>query len=410
MIMKKWGLVLCCILASVILFSGHLGESMAGNLDESSSEEYVDDTEQIALIEHLIACINAGDWQGWAECYAEEFREDRIALINDKKNYRSNVGVLTVSSAEINKIIRVDQEYILKSCPELEPYALSGKLECYSLEMDIKVKQPNDYFEDGISYQLAGLINVDGEWFVGAMIPCNELPPELETEKNNVSNSTNLRVEAIKENLYSNSVLYFPVESSLGTEQFTVNFDMPVRKNFLANNLNSKNANIPYLLEWREDAGMDHSVYCINDGNGEVVGAIGYTVCNSIIAGEKLLEDYRSPESISRLDSYSDVFLQEFPQEDYSCLNFNSGFIEVLKTDENVENITAITRSDPWPLYSHSDGKSNRSGMECIVIMSYEPTLGVFVVIELNPVYFSEMEIMDIAASLRIQRNQVDRN
>ncbi len=410
MIMKKWRLVLCCVLVSVIMLSGHLGESMAGNLDEGSPDEYVDDTEQIALIEHLIACINDGDWQGWAECYAEEFREDRIALINDKKNYRSNVGVLTVSSAEINKIIRVDQEYILKSCPELEPYALSGELVCYSLKMDIKVKQPNDYFEDGISYQLAGLINVDGEWFVGAMIPCTELPPELVTEKDNSLNSTNLRVEAIKENLYSNSVLYFPAESSLDTEQFTVNFDMPVRKNFLANNLNSKNANIPYLLEWREDAGMDHSVYCINDGNGEVVGAIGYTVCNSIIAGENLLEDYRSPESISRLDSYSDVFLQEFPQEDYSCLNFNSGFIEVLKTDENVENITAITRSDPWPLYSYSDGKSNRSGMECIVIMSYEPTLGVFVVIELNPVYFSEMEIMDIAASLRIQKNQVDRN
>lgn len=383
---------------------------MAGNLDEGSPDENTDDTAQIALIEHLIACINDGDWQGWAECYAEEFREDRIALINDMKNISSNVGVLTVSSAEINKIIRVDNEYILKSCPELEPYALSGVLECYSIEMDIEVKQPNDYFDNGISYQLAGLINIDGEWFFGAMIPCAELPLQFITEKDNSLNSTNLRVEAIKENQYTNSVLYFPAENDKTAEQFTVNFDMPIRKNFLANNLNSTNTNIPYLLEWRENAGRDHSVYCINDGNGQIVGAIGYTVCNSIIAGENLLEDYSSPESISRLDSYSDVFLQEFPQEDYSSLNFNSGFIEVLKTDENAENITAIARSDPWSLYSNSYGMSNRSGMEFIVIMSYEPTLGVFVVIELNPVYFSEMEVMDIAASLRIQRNQVDRN
>lgn len=409
MIMKKWGLVLCCILVSVILLSGYPGESMAG-LDENSSEEYGDDTEQIALIERLIACINAGDWQGWAECYAEEFREDRIALINDKKNYRNNVGVLTVSSAGINKIIRVGQEYILKSCPELEPYALSGELECYSVELNIEVKQANDYFDNGISYQLAGLINVDGEWFVGAMISCNELPPELESDNNQGIDSASLRMEAIKESLYTNSVLYFPAESSLDKERFTVNFDMPARKNFLANNLNSTNMNIPYLLEWREDSDMDHSVYCINDGNGEVVGAIGYTVCNSIIAGEKLLEDYRSPEAISRLYSYSDVFLQEFPQKDYSCMNFNAGFIEVMKTDENVENITAITRSNPWSLYSYDDGKTSRTGMECIVIMSYEPTLGVFVVMELNPVYFTEMEIMDIAASLSVDGSKTDRN
>lgn len=409
--MKKWRLVLCCVLVSAILLSGYLAGSMAGSENGgASTEEHENDAEQTALIERLIACINAGDWQGWAECYAAEFREDRIALINDKDSYRNNVGVLTVSSAEINKIIRVDQEYILRSCPELEPYAVNGQLECYSLELEIKVKQANDYFEDGICYQLAGLINVDGEWYVGAMISCNELPPELETDKSHALNSTNLRVEAIKESLYTNSVLYFPAESSLGTEQFTVNFDMPIRKNFLANNLNSTNMNIPYLLEWRENAERDHSVYCINDGNGEVVGAIGYTVCNSIIAGEKLLEDYRSPESISRLDSYSDVFLQEFPQEDYASLNFNSCFIEVLKTDDQAENITAITRSDPWSLYSYNDGKTYRSGTECIVIMSYEPTLGVFVVIELNPVYFTEMEIMDIAASLRIERNMVDRN
>lgn len=409
--MKKWRLVLCCILVSIVMLSGYLGGSMAGNLDEGSPDENVDNTAQMALIEHLIDCINNADWQGWAECYAEEFREDRFALINDTKNISNNVGVLTVSSAKVNKLIRVDNEYIIKSCPELEPYNVSGALECYSLEMDIEVKQPNDFFDNGISYQLVGLIKIDGKWFVGAMVSCAELPPELVTEKDNSFNTTILqRVEAIKETQYSNSVLYFPAESNKSTEQFTVNFDMPIRRNFLANNLNSTNTNIPYLLEWREDAGMDHSVYCINDGNGQIVGAIGYTVCNSIIAGEKLLEDYRTPESISKLDSYSDVFLQEFPQEDYSCLNFNSGFIEVLKTDESVDNITAITRSDPWSLYAHSDGTSNRSGMEFIVIMSYEPTLGVFVVIELNPVYFSEMEVMDIAASLRIQRNQVDRN
>lgn len=408
--MRKLRLIICCVLISAILFSGYLGESVIRSENAGSPAEYKDDTEQTALIERLIACINAGDWQGWAECYAEEFREDRTALINDKKNYDNNVGVLTVSSVEISKIIRVDQEYILKSCPELEPYAMSGELECYSLELDIKVKQANDYFDNGISYQLAGLINVDGEWYVGAMISCNELPPELEMEKRPPLDSNNLRVEAIKENLYSNLVLYFPAESSIDTEQFAVNFDMPVRKNFLANNLNSTNMNIPYLLEWRENTDMDHSVYFINDGNGEVVGAIGYTVCNSIIAGKNLLENYRSPDSISRLNSYGDVFLQEFPQEDYTCLNFNSGFIEVLKTDENVGNITAITRSNPWLLYSYDDEKPYRSGMECIVIMSYEPTLGVFVAIELNPVYFTEMEIMDIAASLRIDRNKMDRN
>lgn len=390
--MKKTRLILVIMLCvSMLLFVGIIDSS-------SENVEYKYD-EQIALIEHMIDCMNSGDWEGWAQCYAEEFRDDRQAFIGEALNYALNIGVLTVKHAEIIEINHVDNEIILKDCPKLESYAAEGRLECYSIKLDIEVVAANDYFTDGETTQLAGLVNVDGKWFVGAMI---RLPDDNNTEPSMEAGQPKNRVAAIKNSMYSNLMLYFSSEERDGADRITVEFGMPSRKKFLANSSGVININIPYLLEWRLDSTTDHSVYYINDGTGEIVGAIGYTLCNSKLYGESLLNEYSSTETLSKLDAYNDVFLQEFPQEKYSCLELNSYFIEVVKTDNETGNITAITRSNPWALYVDEDGNALRKGKECVVIMSYEPTFGVIIVIELNPVYFTGMEIMDIAASLKV--------
>ncbi len=350
-----------------------------------------------AAIERMVDCVNAHDWEGWAKCYAEEFRSDRLALINDALNMTHNIGILTVNHMEIIDSAEMSNEYILQNCPELSKYNREGRLKCYWLKLDINVNESNEFYSDGISYQLAGIVKIDDEWMIGAMTLCSE----------NLISSGDMagdRVKKIKESNYTELMLYFPASGSMGEKYFTAELELPVRRKFLANSAVSRNESIPYLVEFRMDTTEDHSVYYLNDGNGEIVGAVGYAICNSMRSGTGLIADYSTPESLREQSSYSDVFLQEFPQDKYECLNFNSSFIEVLKTDETADNVTIITRSNPWMLYRDEYGNQIRNGSPFIVIASYEPTLGIFVIVELNPVFFNSMEIMDIAASLRINK------
>ena len=354
----------------------------------ASSETFSASDGKRELIEHYFDCINNGEWEQWAECYAPEFRSDRQLFIGSLQNFESNLGILTVNHAEILGITPISPGYICSLMPELEPYSLEpDNFDCFLVKLNVTVNEENDSFQNGKSSQLIGLVRIDGQWFVAALCACPEkLPEDVYYEVDNP-------ISAVKNSVMSRLTLDFPRLSSASDKTlFSASFLMPVRKRYLASPAYDGFADAPYMLEWLSDD-TDNSVYYLNDGNAQIVGAVGFSYCNSVLGG-KMLFDYSTPESLIMQNTYVDLFLQEFPLDTYESIDLKSSFVEILDLNDDYSSVTILTRCEPRLLENGESSSAN------VVILSYIPKLGVFLGIELDPSHFTAMEIVDIASSI----------
>lgn len=361
---------------------------MLGGMPGMSRAQEGEDA-RLELIERYLSCINMGDWAGWADCYAQEYRADRLNYVNNSLNISLCSGVLTVSSVRLLDIEQINGYIPLESRLMLEAYNC-GEYACFRLMLDIETRQDNDFFSTGECYKIICLVMEGADWYVASFTTCPYwLLPENTGEQN--------RVYGLKENQYSLLSLSFALYADGG--RFTASFKLPTGGGYRVSAADADTEDCVYLREWRQAQEEWHSVYNIVNSSGRVVGAIGFTYSNHTarkLAGAFMAAsdaDYSTHESIQKLSSYRDLFLQEFPQSELNGLDLNSSFIEVYASRNSDACATIVS-------FLSRGGEGSPQG---IAIISYQPELGVFTVMELDSLDFSAMEALDAAESVRIE-------
>ncbi len=136
-----------------------------------SAVDEVDNDENIIFINDFIE--STGEWNAWSSYYADSVKGKYVDFVNNANNLNDHVGILTVSSAEVIDIKKVDNSFV-PVLPELVSYIESGNYETYLVAMNMDVKENTEYFNDGINYKLVILVNDNGNWKVGAQISAPE--------------------------------------------------------------------------------------------------------------------------------------------------------------------------------------------------------------------------------------------
>lgn len=79
------------------------------------------------------------------------------------------IGVLTVTSADVVSIEKLDDYYIpAEVYPELNGYFNAGNYECYRVAVNMQITEDNGYFDNGVNYKTIILVNDNETWSVGA--------------------------------------------------------------------------------------------------------------------------------------------------------------------------------------------------------------------------------------------------
>lgn len=116
---------------------------------------------------------STGNWNEWTSYYADSVKEMYVDFVNDINNLNNYVGILTVSSARVIDIQKVNSDYV-PVLPELASYIQAGNYDAYLVAMDIDAKENSEYFYDGINYKLVILVNDGKNWKIGAQINAPE--------------------------------------------------------------------------------------------------------------------------------------------------------------------------------------------------------------------------------------------
>lgn len=162
--------IISSILAIAMLAS--IGTTVFANESGVESVDYNMLTDNQKLVYDYWDVINDGDWSEWADSYAPAVSNTYFDFATNTENQNNNLGILTVSSAKVVDIVRVDN-YNAPRYPELQSYYESeSAYECYVAIVDLNVKENNGYFTDGQSKHLITLVNDGGNWGIGGMSGC----------------------------------------------------------------------------------------------------------------------------------------------------------------------------------------------------------------------------------------------
>lgn len=141
------------------------------NIYAVSTVDEVDMNEKKTFVNDFVE--STGEWNTWSSYYADSVKDQYVDFVNNANNLTDHVGILTVSSAEVIDIQKVDNSFV-PVLPELISYIESGNYETYFVSMNMDVKENTEYFNDGINYKLVILVNDNGNWKVGAQINAPE--------------------------------------------------------------------------------------------------------------------------------------------------------------------------------------------------------------------------------------------
>lgn len=126
-------------------------------------------TDQETLIYDYYNSLNKCGWTEWVSFYSPAVKNDYLNLVTEAKNLNDKIGILTVTSADVLSIEKLDDYYIpAEIYPELNEYFRTGNYECYRVAVDMQVMEENGYFDNGTNHKLIILVKDNETWSVGA--------------------------------------------------------------------------------------------------------------------------------------------------------------------------------------------------------------------------------------------------
>ncbi|MCL1823947.1 MAG: hypothetical protein FWG44_07060 [Oscillospiraceae bacterium] len=123
-------------------------------------------TNNESLVSDFVQSI--GDWDSWLSYYTISAQEMYYDFINDSDNRANNMGILTVTSASVLSIEKIDNIYAPKFPEIISFYESDNNYETYLVGMDMEVNEETEYFNSGVNYKLVVLVNNNGVWEVGS--------------------------------------------------------------------------------------------------------------------------------------------------------------------------------------------------------------------------------------------------
>lgn len=119
------------------------------------------------IIEDYISSIDEGNWEKWLNCYSPSVKNLYIPFIQNKENMINGLGVLGITSAKINCLKKIDNEFAPKVKELASYFKDSNNYETYLLDLNLKVKKDTEYFHNGQNYKLVVLVKDARQWNVG---------------------------------------------------------------------------------------------------------------------------------------------------------------------------------------------------------------------------------------------------
>ena len=126
------------------------------NLKPTSTENLNYDTltDNQKLIYNFYDCIDGESWESWALSYVPKVRNSYLDFVSNNDNNEGNIGILTVNSAEVISIQKIDNSYAPKYKELEEFFDSDDTYECYMVGVDMSVNESTQYYFDGINYKL----------------------------------------------------------------------------------------------------------------------------------------------------------------------------------------------------------------------------------------------------------------
>lgn len=265
-------------------------EGTLSNDETTSSAVKSNLSEREALVRDFVE--STGDWDKWLSYYTDSAREMYEDFIRDENNLADNVGILTVTAADVVNIQKVENTYT-PAFNELASFFENDAYETYLVTIDMDVKESTEYYTDGINNKLVILVNNGGVWEVGAQ---TSAPTELYGKSargvgygflnpGNVPTSINVKA--------SNGIVY------------TVNFT-----DFIKNACQNEIGNMGYKAEaikanamaikmcgWWAKVGKYRETYGADIIYGDVAYVNGTTVNSSVSSAVNAISSYRCVSS-----------------------------------------------------------------------------------------------------------------
>lgn len=131
---------------------------------EGYSIDYDSLSDNEKLVYNHIDVINTGDPSRYADYYVPGFRENYRKMFTDPEMQAANIGVLNLNYTKVIYLRKADSRYI-PYYRELENFPREN-LECYLVGYDAKVNDANQYYYNGVKYNLVILACENGTWGV----------------------------------------------------------------------------------------------------------------------------------------------------------------------------------------------------------------------------------------------------
>jgi hypothetical protein len=179
MFTKRISLKAFCVFAAIAMM---LTTALPAFAQENIAEDGRDDLGgNETLITEFVESV--GDWEQWMSYYTPSAQEMYESFIGDESNRDNNVGILTVNSASVVSIERINNIYAPKFFELAEFYESENDYETYLVGMDMSVNQETEYFYNGVNYKIIVLVNNEGTWEIGGH---SGTPAEVLVESNGV--------------------------------------------------------------------------------------------------------------------------------------------------------------------------------------------------------------------------------
>jgi len=115
--------------------------------------------------------VDSQAWDEWEQAIAPCARANAHELLMYQENFENNIGILTVSKANISSIAEMDDSHIPWNIySEISDYSASKSLHaCYCVEVELTVREENHFFTNGINRFIMTLVYDETNWFVAEM-------------------------------------------------------------------------------------------------------------------------------------------------------------------------------------------------------------------------------------------------
>lgn len=161
-------------IVAMILLTAILMASTSPLAFATQSEHSTTVSDNKNLVVNFWESVNDGDWLSWVSYFPLEIQDVYLNFIT-QENIENNVGILTVSHAEVISVTQIDNCYAPKMFPELQAYYENeATYECYKVNVNLDVKADNNYFHSGVNSFLTITVKSGQEWYIGVACGCPE--------------------------------------------------------------------------------------------------------------------------------------------------------------------------------------------------------------------------------------------